>query len=186
MIGRWRRAGLIAALCLAAAGCTPQVTFGDGPPKRVRVEFRDVAFSLEVPASLGAGRLDRDAVTGECAHEEHVWRRLPSDSSDDDELLFAGAATRGCPERQAVNGAFPTWATTDDLPEDAKPVDAPVGTAYRFSLRYTQCTNECYSTDYQVYFIEVSDGGEPRSFWLQAAHVDAGTLKQMVASIELA
>ena len=182
MIGRWPRVGLAVALCLGAAGCTPQVTFHE----RVRVEFRHAAFSLKVPARLGAGRLDRDRDTGECAHEEHVWRRLPSGSSDDDELLFAGAATRGCPERQAVNGAFPTWATADDLPEDAKRVDASVGTAYRFSLRYTQCTNECYAATYRVYFIELPDGEEPHSFWLQAAHVDAKTLDQMVASIELA
>lgn len=175
-------AAVLAGLALAA--CTSDTPSEPveppKPPVDVQIEFAELSLSLRVPGRFGEGSL-RGRTGEECAHEEYSWSRLPSGADDDTELLTIGTTSTPCPDEQALNGRFPTWAITDDLPADAKPVPTPSGEGHRFSFKYTQCTNECNQYDYDVMFVELPD---QRSFWIQTSGVDPQTVDEMVASVK--
>ncbi len=58
---------------------------------------------------------------------------------------------------------------------------APKITAYRFSIDYTQCTNECYARTYDVVFVTL-DGSE-QTFWVQSTDLDIDTVVAILASL---
>lgn len=163
-----------------AAEPSATTTTSDGPepgPIRVEIDFADLSLKLAVPGRFGTGELsNRDYE--ECTQERYGWRSRGT--ADESEVLFVGTTDHACPEQQAVNGRFPTWDSTDDLPEGAEPVTTPVGEGHRFSLDYTECTNECTTFDYDVVFVQLPGD---KSFWIQSSGVDTGTIDRIVASI---
>lgn len=175
-------AGAALAGCSTGSPGTPTEPPGPEPgPVQVEIDFADLSLKLVVPGRFGAGELARRDYE-ECTQERYGWRRIPSGAADESELLFVGTTDNACPEQEAMNGRFPTWDSTDDLPEDAEPVTTPVGEGHRFSLDYTQCTNECATFDYDVVFVQLP---KDQSFWIQSSGVDAGMIDGIVASITL-
>lgn len=189
---RIARNALAAALAgFALAACSPgepgdpvdltSSTTQPEPPQRVEVDFDGLSLSLEVPGRFGKGSAT-SRESDKCTHQQYGWGYIPSGADDDSELLFVASTTKPCPDEQAVNGRFPTWAFTGDLPDGAEPVDTALGEGHRFSLSYTQCTNECYDRTYDVVFVELPD---KRSFWIQSSDVDSDTIDAMLESVRV-
>lgn len=179
-------AGAVVALGLLLAGCsTTEDVVDDGLEtlgSPVEVTLAGATVTMRVPEALGppSGPVAR---TGDCPADIFSWQQIPVGSDDPGPLLFLGTTTQACPEAQAQNGSFPTWAADSDVPTGAVPVDTGVGPGQRFELDYTQCTNECYSRTYSVAFIPV--GGELGSMWVQWSGIPAATAQQMVDSLRL-
>lgn len=147
------------------------------PPSERTIDFEKLSLTLEVPGRFGDG-YDGGLDDEKCGFEEYTWNRLPN--GDDTEVLTIGTTTTPCPDEQAVNGRFPTWDSAGQLPDDAEPVTVPSGEGHRFSVDYTQCTNECNQYVYDYVFVELKDG---RSYWVQSSDVDQETVDAIVTSI---
>lgn len=171
--------GLAALALSACTSGTPGVPDEPSPPRDVTVRFAELTLSMQVPGRFGEGYLGGQG-GDECPVEEYNWSRLPS--GEDAEVLSVGTTTRSCPDKQAVNGEFPTWSRTADLPDDATKSDTPAGDAHSFSFRYTQCTNECSEYTYDVVFVELPD---KRSFWIQSSGIDSATITDIVATVKV-
>ncbi len=154
---RLRLGCLLTTLTLATAGCAGATQVASesqdiglsGQTREQRISLADLSLSADVPTELGSPQPDHR--TGDCpTSRESFGRAMPAGSTDHDPKLFFATTSEPCPDEQSVNGHFPTWASVGDLPPDREKVSvvAPRMPAYRFSIDYTQCTNECYSRTY--------------------------------------
>jgi hypothetical protein len=142
-------AGAVVALA-ALSACVPL------PPadEAVLADLGTVQLEATVPG--GAESIGAAAPTV-CLDAAASWR-LPG--VDDPIVTFATtSATTACPEQDALNGSFPTWASPADLPQDARPVDVPAALeAHRLALDATVCTNGCTTTVREVALLVLEEG----------------------------
>jgi len=154
-----------------------------GESGRTPVSIGGVRFSVEVPVELGDA--EDQSREGECGYAEESFGTLPTGSDDHDPKLFFASTARPCPGQQAVNGRFPSWAHVRDLPDEAAKLDlsGPIGSAYSFTVAYTQCTNECYGRTYDVVFVTLDDG---TTFWMQSSDLDGSVTRDVLGSFRRA
>ncbi|MBA3310103.1 MAG: hypothetical protein H0U28_08595 [Nocardioidaceae bacterium] len=162
-----------------------------GQTQQQRISLGGAELTVEVPIGLGPPR--DDSLTGtECPTTRATFGTLPSGSTDHDPKLFFGTTSRACPDERRptepaipLNGSFPTWASVADLPPDRDElaVDGPLEAAYRFSLPYTQCTNECYERTYDVVFVTLV--GSDSTFWVQSTGLDADAVDAILDSLRV-
>jgi len=177
---------LVCAVGVSGCGGAGQVTTDtrislSGQTQEQRIDLADLTVTVEVPVELGSLRPDNRA--GDCPTSRESFGTIPTGSTDHDPKLFFATTSDPCPDEQSVIGHFPTWASVGDLPPERQkvPVVAPKMTAYRFSIDYTQCTNECYARTYDVVFVTL-DGSE-QTFWVQSTGLDIGAVDAILESV---
>jgi len=189
-----RRSGgvlTILALTLTVTSCngTAQVTSDSGTTslggqtQGQRFKLEDLNLTAAVPVELGRPRPDDR--TGDCPTTRQTFGTIPVGATDHDPRLFLGTTRNACPDQRSVNGSFPTWSRVGDPPPEREEVTAPapVKAAYRFSLDYDQCTNECYSRTYDVVFVTLE--GTDRTFWIQSTDVDTEVVDAILESVSV-
>ena len=186
---RLRLGSLLTTFALATAGCAGATQVASesqdiglsGRTHEQRISLADLSLTADVPTELGSPQPDHR--TGDCPTSRESFGTIPTGSTDHDPKLFFATTSDPCPDEQSVNGHFPTWASVGDLPPERQkvPVVAPTMTAYRFSIDYTQCTNECYARTYDVVFVTL-DGSE-QTFWVQSTGLDIGAVDAILESV---
>lgn len=140
-----------AVLVLAAlSGCVPL------PPDASTVQADLGTVQLE--ATLPGGAVWRGAAApSSCLDAAASWE-LPGAEHPIVTIATTSVAT-ACPEQDALNGSFPTWATPADLPADARPIEVPVASeAYRLAISATICTNSCTTTVREAALLVLDEG----------------------------
>ncbi len=181
-----------ATLALVGVGCsggtapihTPASSEVSGQTQEQRISLPSAVLTVEVPIGLGSPRDDSRTGT-DCPTTRVTFGTLPSGSTDHDPNLFFGSTSHACPDEQSLNGSFPTWASVADLPHgrDELPVAGPLEAAYRFSLPYTQCTNECFERTYDVVFVTLV--GSDSTFWVQSTGLDTDAVDAIIDSLRV-
>ncbi|PWD51799.1 hypothetical protein C8046_15250 [Serinibacter arcticus] len=179
---------LVAGIALAGCDASPAPLDPRSEPLEVTVDLGPLAFTVEAPDDLSTPdpddpAEDATAVPG-CwtASYELGGRLMPSGADDDSTRITFGVSQDGCPDDSALNGRFPAWASTAQLPDDAELVDlgAQFASVHRFTVDYEQCTNECYGELYTVYFAELP-GGE--TFFTYVAGLDETAAEEILATL---
>lgn len=142
-------AGAVIALS-ALSACVPL------PPAEdtVLADLGTVQLEATVP---GGARWIGAAAPTSCLDAAASWE-LPGDDAPIITFATTSAAT-ACPEQDALNGSFPTWASAADLPPEARPIDVPAAReAHRFALDATVCTNGCTTTVRELALLTLDEG----------------------------
>ena len=149
---------------------------------------------VPAPVDLGDLRLEADLPDDYAPHEDaplpapscvDALELLgPAGAARDEGLLLARVAPgAACPDEEAVNGRFPSWGAAEQLPAQVEPVELAIGNAYRFSVRYGHCTNDCRYDERPVTFVELPDGS---TFFAIGYGVSPDLYEQMVDSLRRA
>ncbi|WP_156899360.1 MULTISPECIES: hypothetical protein [Thermocrispum] len=193
---RWSTVATALLAALVVSGCQTPGTPAPTPPQPttststpapprdatnpVDVTFEDVTFTLRIPGYFGDGSLEED--DPECPAHRYTWGKLDKDSPWKRlTVAMVPAGGQACPDREAVNRRYPSWTSSEQLPERTQRVATPAGRGHQFTVGYLECTNECRSTSYTVIFVERGQG----PFWLEAEELSRDELSAVTRSLRV-
>lgn len=142
------------------------------------VDLGDLRLAADVPDDYGPHE-DAPLPAPSCVDAQVLLG--PAGAARDEGLLLARVAPgAACPDEEAVNGRFPSWGTAEQLPAQVEPVELAIGNAYRFSVRYGHCTDDCRYDDRPVTFVELPDGS---AFFAVGYGVSPDLYEELVKSL---